>query len=75
MIRIDGIDVPTEARELIDPRTTASVGSDSRDLHEASMLVMAAYRADIFSSREIEEALNARLCRRPGTSSDAAGAF
>jgi nicotinamidase-related amidase len=51
------------------------VGSDSRDLHEASMLVMAAYRADIFSSQEIEGALKARPYWRPGTSSDAAGAF
>lgn len=35
------------------------VGSDVRELHEASMLVMSAYRADIATSAEVAEAWSA----------------
>jgi nicotinamidase-related amidase len=34
------------------------VGSDVRELHDASMLVMAAYRADVATSQEVAQAWN-----------------
>ena len=40
------------------------VGSDVRELHDASMLVMGAYRADIFTSTEVAAAWRA-LAPRP----------
>jgi nicotinamidase-related amidase len=45
------------------------VGSDQRDLHEASMLVMSAYRADVTTSDEVEHVL-----RTGGTDLSAVGA-
>ena len=40
---------------------TDCVGSDVRELHDASMLVMSAYRADVLTSAEVAEAWHQSL--------------